>query len=56
MKRPFLAAAVLAALAACSSQSQNTSGPPSNAVPAQENSSRDAPPHTAPVVRPANPY
>jgi len=54
MKRPFLAAAMLAALAGCSSHSQNNGAPPSNAV--QENSSRDASPHTAPVERPANSY
>lgn len=56
MKRSFLAAAMLAALAACSSQ-PSTNGPaPSSAAPASENSTRDTAPQTAPLERPANSY
>lgn len=55
MKGSFFAAAAVAALAACSSHPSDNGPAPSNAAPASE-SSRDAPPQTAPLERPANSY
>ena len=56
MKGFFLAAAVLAAVAACSSHSSDSGSAPRSAAPQSGNSSRDTPPQTAPLERPANSY
>jgi len=55
MKRLFLAAAVLAALAACSSHPSND-GPPRSGTPPAGNSTLDAPPPSVPLERPTRSY
>ena len=56
MKRLFLAAAVLAALAACSSHPSNDGPPRSGAAPTSGNSTLDAPPPSVPLERPTRSY
>ncbi|HKW52171.1 MAG TPA: hypothetical protein VJO12_00650 [Stellaceae bacterium] len=56
MKRSFLAAAVVAALAACSSHPSNDGPPRSGAGPESGNSTLDTPPPMVPLERPTRSY